>query len=130
MFFIKEYFSLVYGPKFTAFNKIVQIYSILNKIVAEGITSATYNILCLELVELVYSMSPAANAIRSISLKDKLIALIPIYTITSFPQFYIGDYPDNLLPITFKFIFGFFIGDGSFYVRLRNSSTEFRFVPI
>lgn len=78
-----------------------------------------------------YSLSDAANSIRKLSIEDKLSALmlnsenIRLSTSHILPAF-----KENTTPITWNFIFGFYIGDGNFYVRVRSSITDFMFIPI
>lgn len=91
--------------------------------------SLGYYLLCVEIVNLVYTLSPAANAIRVISWSDKLSYIIPAAMRSIIDTFKSPVYPDNTIPLTFAFIFGFFIGDGNFYIRIRSSASSFQFIP-
>ena len=86
-------------------------------------------LIMIEVIHLVYSFSSADNAVRKLSLLDKLLSVVPIHIVNSF-NYVLEPYPNNPAPITWPFILGLFIGDGNFYIRIRHSITGFQFIPV
>ena len=77
------------------------------------------------LVKLVYSLTSAGKS-RKLSINEKLESL---NLIDSKPELDIS-YPENPEAISFFFLLGFLLGDGSIYIRIRiNKSGSPNFIP-
>lgn len=72
----------------------------------------------IEVVKLVYSLAASGNE-RITSLPDKLKEMNLPFDGNSEPE---TCYLDNPLVPSFLYIFGFLLGDGSFFIRIRQTS--------
>lgn len=81
----------------------------------------------IEVVKLVYSLAASGNE-RITSLPDKLKEMNLPFDGNSEPE---TCYLDNPLVPSFLYIFGFLLGDGSFFIRIRQTSAgTLNFIPI
>lgn len=109
------YFTMLYGLKFLAIQKMQRIYELVQLIKVET-NAATLNLLKLELVTLVYSLTSESANRRLLSFEEFLFnnsiaqASISVFTPTV---------PENGYRPSFLWIMGFFLGDGSLFVSLK-----------
>ena len=125
------YFSLTFGEKFTAGAKLLR----LAELKTQDTLLARFETICL-----VYSLTSGGHN-RIISLKDKLIACGVYEDKLDITQSKISAlvesrnknnqklYPENTLPLNILFILGFFLGDGSLYIRIRDKKNGLTFIP-
>lgn len=122
------YFSLTYGAKFMAMVKLLKIVAF-----DRGSTSSSRR----EIVDLVYSLSPDGRS-RAITLDEKL-SLVTNKASKGFSELQ-PDAPlsseakplevkENTATMGILFILGFFLGDGSLYIRIRDNITGLLFIP-
>lgn len=114
---LASYFSLVYGEKFKAFQKLKLIFNLKNQLV---------NDFCkCQLIHLVYSLASSGIA-RKISLADKL----SLFNLNSIPEPSFSFRDNDILP-DFLFILGFLLGDGTAFIRIRLTLKGFlNFIPL
>ena len=110
-----EYFKYIYGEKYIAFKKLLDIRRLTTDPSKEdtkfNINSLSYAI------QLIYSLSEF-GVNRKISLLDQLKLLnLPKLDL---PVYYTG-YSDNHSKFTIQFLIGFIIGDGNLFLRMRLS---------
>jgi hypothetical protein len=96
---IMIYFHSVYGEKYTAFIKLIQVNRLLALVSIDPRSLNSY-ILCVEIINLVYSFSSAANAVRKLTLADKLEAVIPVSVLETLQAFKLPTFHDNTFTIT------------------------------
>lgn len=114
---VSKYFSSVYGEKLRGFQKLEDIYKL-----KANLTNDNDKVL---LVKLVYSLTSSGKT-RKLSIDEKLKSL---NLIDSKPKLDIS-YPENPEAISFLFLLGFLLGDGSIYIRIRiNKSGSPNFIP-
>lgn len=111
----KHYFKFVYGEKFIAFDKLAKINQLRNE--------SSLNSKALA-VQLVYSLSTSGSS-RKVELVDKLRSMNLPVNLQTLPVF-----NNNHITPTFHFILGLLLGDGSFYIRLRNSKGFINIIPL
>jgi hypothetical protein len=113
---------MIYGAKFEAITKLTRIYEI-KELIKKGNST---EMLKVELVSLAYSLT-AHKSRYKLPFEDKLISLgIKPTTSKNLPaqqasHFDIGpeiNYSANSLPLTFLFVLGFFLGDGTLFLKL------------
>jgi hypothetical protein len=105
-----KYFNNIYGEKYIAFKKLFDIRRLTSKELKLDLNSLAIA------THIVYDISDDLVTRRKLSLSDQLSLLnlksinveLPIYT-------------DNFTPLSIFFILGFFIGDGTFHLRVRKS---------
>ena len=114
---VSKYFSFVYGEKLRAFQKLEDICKLKSRRAKDDDKVL--------LVKLVYSLTSAGKP-RKLSQNEKLKSLNLVY---SSPELEIS-YPYNPEAISFFFVLGFLLGDGSIYIRVRRSkSGALNFIP-
>ena len=113
------YFSLVYGEKYMALNKVLRLDA-LAKLNSVTLTAKA------ESIHLAYSLTSLGRD-HAISLKEKLIYIVG----EAFANEYVPNFKfsENAVPINLSFILGFFLGDGCLYIRWRDNVTGLAFVP-
>ena len=114
---VSKYFSLIYGEKIRGFQKLGEIYKFKSSLGNED-----EKIL---LVKLVYSLTSAGKS-RKLSQNEKLKYLNLVDSSTELEI----SYPYNPEAISFLFVLGFLLGDGSIYIRVRLSKSGAQnFIP-
>lgn len=119
------YFSLTYGEKFTAMAKLLR----LAELEKSDTVSAQIESICL-----VYSLTPGGRN-RISSLRDKLNSCIGEANLSLTQNAVLNytaeekNYPENTAPMNMCFILGFFLGDGSLYIRIRDNKSGLLFIP-
>lgn len=105
------YFYMLYGAKYRAIFKLKKISKLMNLIKHKN----SDNMSKVLLVSLVYSLT-AHSARYKVSLEDKLVSLNldPIF-LKELPNV---SFNQNDINPSFLFILGFFLGDGSLYLKL------------
>ena len=106
-----KYFSLIYGEKFIAFQKL----STIRKLTSNPLNLNPSSLA--QAIQIVYSLSENGNN-RKLSLSEQLALFGISQSKTDTPI-----YTDNFNKITILFIIGFILGDGTLFLRLRNSET-------
>jgi hypothetical protein len=84
----------------------------------------------IESVHLAYSLSPLGKD-HKISLKEKL-GFVTGKSKSTTDKLISGmnfEFPKNNVPMGLTFILGFFLGDGSLYIRIRDNRSGLRFIP-
>lgn len=104
------YFSLIYGEKFIAFKKLLQIRELSQSGIIANINLA---------VILVYSLASDGPS-RKLTLVEQL-SLFGINDLNLPVK--IPNYTDNMKIPSILFMIGFIVGDGSFLIRLRLLNT-------
>ena len=105
-----KYFSLIYGEKFIAFQKLSMIKNLTSNPLNLNPSSLA------QAIQIVYSLAVNGNN-RKLSLSEQL-ALFGISQTNSNTSIY----TDNFTKMTILFIIGFILGDGTLFLRIRNSS--------
>lgn len=121
------YFSLTYGEKFTAMAKLLRLAELGQSLTV----SAQIESICL-----VYSLTPGGRN-RLSSLREKLNSSIGEANLEVRQNHMLvaslavreKNYPENTVPINICFILGFFLGDGSLYIRIRDNKSGLLFIP-
>lgn len=115
------YFSLIYGDKFEGLAKILR----LNELANMDTLAAK-----IESVHLAYSLSPLGKDPK-ISLKEKLGFVTEKYKSTTDKLIAVVNlkFPGNNVPMDLSFLLGFFLGDGSLYIRIRDNRSGLNFIP-
>lgn len=101
--------------------KLLDIYNL------QGSTILAYRIIC---AWLVYNLTTADNAIRSIPLIDFLMKVNVNFDINTTLPDYNLQYPDNTQPVSLLFVLGLFLGDGNIFILIRDTGQGVMFVPI
>lgn len=120
------YFSLSYGDKYTAGLKLIRIAELMKLNTNEA---------KLEAICLAYGLTTDGK-VRLVSLKEKLTLCIDeskfdlsTSNLSAMFNSFNCAYGDNLEPLHLLFIYGYFLGDGSLYIRIREVKDGLRFVP-
>ena len=120
------YFSLTYGEKYIAMYKLIRIAAL------EKVSTVLSKI---EMICLVYSLTSGGQN-RVITLKDKLVSCIDEGILTqlsskveSIKREINNNFAENTVPFNICFILGFFLGDGSLYIRIRDKVSGLVFIP-
>jgi hypothetical protein len=131
------YFSLTYGEKYMAGAKLLLIATL------QLSTTLSSQV---EAIKLAYSLAPDGLS-RNISLEDKLLLVAQkaseaqsggslavavqggIRKSLSSGSSSLFTATENSEPLNFEFILGFFLGDGSLYIRIRDKVTGLLFIP-
>lgn len=123
----RPYFTMLFGLKYLAILKLVRIHEIVQLVARSDQAVLLLNVLRLELVELVYSLSPVSASRRLHSLIEKLLANNIPNVIPTVPF----SVPENTYIPTFLWILGFFLGDGSLFISLKwvKATSMIRYVP-
>lgn len=111
------YFSLIYGEKYIALTKVLRLDELAKLDSLEAKVESIY---------LAYSLTSLGNE-HSISLNEKLIYVLG--EASDNKQALDFNFLENTLPISLSFILGFFLGDGNFYIRIRDNDTGLTFIP-
>jgi len=88
----------------------------------------------MEIICLVYSLTSGGQN-RVIPLEDKIVSCIDVGTLTlsstveSLKKEISYNFAENNLPLNICFILGFFLGDGSLYIRIRDKVSGLVFIP-
>lgn len=114
-----KYFDSIYGEKYVAFQKLAEIRHLTSKnfsMASRSYSNCNDSLSDLNLaVHLVYDLSlDGRNRKLSLSEQLSLFNLIP-------RKMVLPVYTDNLSTPSILFIIGFIIGDGTLFLRLRNS---------
>jgi hypothetical protein len=113
-----NYFSEIYGEKYIAFKKLATIYTLKSLPDKES---------KIEAVKLVYSLAKSGTD-RKIAILQKFLELGLPYDNVPDPK---GVYTDNPNIPSFLFLFGFILGDGSIFIRIRQTTQgSLNFIPI
>lgn len=119
---VMPYFSFVFGEKFTAMAKLVDIYTL------QGSTSQADRI---KFMWLVYNLTTALNAVRRVPLQAYLDRINLAHGTTFNMPDYSVSYPDNsAVAMSFMFVLGLFLGDGNIYIRMRDAGNGVMLIPI
>lgn len=114
-----KYFDSIYGEKYVAFQKLAEIRHLTSKnfsTVSRSYSNCNDSLSDLNLaVHIVYDLSlDGRNRKLSLSEQLSLFNIIP-------RKMVLPVYTDNLSTPSILFIIGFIIGDGTLFLRLRNS---------
>ena len=112
------YLRYVYGDKYKGLAKLKDIYRINKEPNPSKRDQA-------EVIKLVYTL--VDNSQRKISLKDKVHAVIGESDLDLDTR---KEYSNNNEPLSILFILGFQLGDGYFYIHIRDVRNALWFIPL
>ena len=119
------YFNMLYGAKYKAIFKLKRIYELKN-LIKKNSSLAHNKVL---LVRTVYSLT-AHSPRYKLSIEDKLISLnLNPELLKELPEY---SYPENNISLSFLFILGFFIGDGTLHLKLewKDKNSTIAIIPL
>lgn len=119
------YFNMLYGAKYKAIFKLKRIYELKN-LIKKNSSLAHNKVL---LVRTVYSLT-AHSPRYKLSIEEKLISLnLNPELLKELPEY---SYPENNISLSFLFILGFFIGDGTLHLKLewKDKNSTIAIIPL
>lgn len=120
------YFKSIFGLKFQAIAKLQQIKVLQNLLKTCSVSSPQYSVVVTEMVTLMYSLTDFSASRRIGSVKEKLdiLNVAPVNIPDS-----VFKNAENTAHLSFVWVLGFFLGDGSLFVTL-NWSTVTKFIYV
>jgi len=118
---VKNYFNECYGEKYVNFQKLSYIYNAIND---KNFVKSNESIA--ELVDIRYNMN-ISGSIRK-STKKELMDRFNI-NISDGTVYNRKVWNDNLLPIFIPFVIGMIVGDGTMFIRLRDTGKSIWSIP-
>ena len=112
------YLRFVYGDKYKGLTKLKDIHDLNEKTYPSKRDQ-------FELINLAYTL--VDNTQRKINLKDKIRAVIGESDLDLGTM---KEYSNNHEPLSILFILGFQLGDGNFYLRIRDIGSALRYIPL